>query len=103
MQERLQRKAANVFIASCSCGRSAMALSLEEHYRERDSRNGHQRTSANFFTRESAIDVKDVTKRARDYHSHEQYRDDVPKAETERVHNANPPAQKLKTTSAEFF
>jgi hypothetical protein len=47
--------------------------------------------------------VKDVAKHACDYHSHEQYRDAVPKAETERVHNANHSAERLKTTGAELF
>src|SRR5207248_4355900 len=73
--------------------RSVMSFSLEEHYRERNSRNDHQRASANFFTRESAVDMEDVTKQARDYHSHEQYRNEVSQAETERVHAANGSAQ----------
>jgi hypothetical protein len=76
---------------------------LEEDYRKHNCRDSHERTSANFFTRESAIDVKEVTKHARDYHSHDQYRDEVPKAETERVNNANHSAQELKRTSAEVF
>ena len=90
-------------MASCRWGHSALRLSLEEDDRKHNCRDSHECTSANFFTRESAIDVKEVTKHARDYHSHEQYRDDIPKAETERVHNANHSAERLKTTGAEFF
>src|SRR5947209_8627472 len=75
---------------------------MEEHYRERNNRHDDQRTSANFFTRESAVDMEDVAKQARDYHSHEHYLNEVSQAETERVHDANRSAQRFRATSAEF-
>ena len=42
---------------------SELALSAEEDRRKRNNWNGHQRSSANFFTRNSSIGVNEVTQR----------------------------------------